>query len=152
MRPVVAERSVAVAFSSGADVATWRVSMTREHVEQLRRTLASLVELGHVAAFRIGSERPIGRCELLRQLGERCGRAIVAAAESSGPEHDKRAEPAFLMPVYAFDHELAGSPAATAHLLGLDLELIATPSPDEEVGAYLPGRPGRWLIWARPMF
>jgi hypothetical protein len=55
------------------------------------------------------------------------------------------------MPVWAFDHERDGRPASTARFCGLDLELTASPSSDEETGVPLPGRTGLWVVEARPV-
>lgn len=142
---------VAVAFAHTAEVQTWRLVVSREDGKHIEQILRHLLALGHVAGFSVRSgeddlfEAFVGG--LRSQVGDLAVDVCLAAGESSaGPQ------PSFLMPVWAFDHVVEGAPAATARLLGLDLELVATPNLDEELGAYLPGRFGRWLIHARPLF
>jgi hypothetical protein len=145
------ETIVAVAFAHTAEVRAWRVVVSREDGERIERTLRHFVALGHVACFSVRSsgddsfEGFVG--ELRSRVGDLTVDVCLAAGESSAAP-----QPSFLMPVWAFDHLVEGAPAATTRLLGLDLELVATPNLDEEIGAYLPGRAGSWLIHARPLF
>lgn len=151
-RSGVAEiRTVAAAFSIGGDVAVWRAWLTEVQAGHLDRALSALADLGHVAAFTIAPEREVDWAKMIGDIRSRCG-ALAVDACLMASEHQRQAQPAFLMPVWPFDHELDGSPASTAQFLGLDLELIAARSPSEEVGACIPGRDGRWLVYARPMF
>lgn len=145
------ESIVAVAFAHTAEVQAWRLTMSREEGEHIERTLCNLLDLGHVAGF---SVRDIERgtvAELVEQLRLRVGGVVLDACHDA-LEAPISPSPAFLMPVWSFDHAIGGSPAATGRLLGFDVELIATPSSDEERGAHLPGHSGLWLIHAGPLF
>jgi hypothetical protein len=146
-----ANTHVAVAFSHTGEVISWRLPLSRPVAERLQNALVHLLNLGHVANFSIQNAADSTWSELLEDLGGRCGSGVLSACIDP-PVRPSLTAPAFLMPVWAFDHEVHGSPAATAQLLGIYLELIATRSADEEHGAYLPGRNGLWLIHARPMF
>lgn len=141
---------VAVCFASGADVAVWRVRMEEEQHKRLTAVLTTLLALGHVATFVIDEERHCGWQQLVNGIADRIGGHVLDACMESSPP--RLPMPAFVMPVWPFDHEIGATPASTAQFLGLDLELTATPSSDEELGAFLPGRSGRWLIHARPLF
>ncbi len=142
---------ITVAFAGGGDVTAWRVAMVMDQVDQLTRTLGHMAELGTIASFAMVPDDPSSPVVVLDQLRQRCGSMLVdACLDASVPT--RWVQPAFLMPVWAFNHEIDGRPASTGQLLGLDLELIATPSPDEERGMILQGRDGRWLIEARTMF
>lgn len=145
------ETLVAVAFAHPAKVDACRLYMSREEGEHIERTLCNLLDLGHIVAFTVQHIGGGTTAEPIEQLRLRVGREVLDACQDA-PKAPTRPSPAFLMPIWGFDHEFEGSPAATGRLLGLDLELIATPSSDEELGAYLPGRDGRWLIHASPMF
>ncbi len=146
------ESLIAVAFAHTATVQAWRLNMSREEGERIEHTLCNLLGLGHVAGFSIRRISGDTMEDFVHQLRLRVGSVVLDACHealeaSIGPP------PAFLMPVWGFDHAIGGLPAATGRLLGLDLRLIATPSPDEELGAHLPGgREGLWLIHAGPMF
>lgn len=140
---------VAVCFSRGADLVVWRVGLDDDQRRRLEGALLGLLELGSVAAFVVEVDRSCGWDDLISVLGGRVGQYAVDACLASPPPRSPR--PAFMVPVWPFDHEIGGAPASTAQFLGLDLELIAAPSPDEELGAYLPARDGRWLIHARPL-
>lgn len=142
---------IAVAFSRGGDVINWSVSLKIDQVEQLKGALNALRDLGHVAAFAIRHSQSTSWMEVQNDLRSRCG-GIALDACMLGQARSDQPQPTFLMPVWAFDHELDGAPASTGQFLGLDLELIATPSSDDELGAHLPGRAGRWFIHARPLF
>lgn len=145
------ETIVGVAFANTAEVRGWRVMATREDGEHIKRTLRNLVHLGHVASFSVRSGGGGSFEDLVGELRSRVGDLQVDICLAAGePSIDP--PPSFLMPIWAFDHVIEGAPASTGRLLGLNLELIATPSFDEEFGAHLPGHSGRWLIRARPMF
>ncbi len=146
----VSHVDVAVCFSHTGEIATWRVRLKEAQIRRLEGALGHLLNLGHVAAFSVRLGEETSWAEILHQLRSRCGDLIVGACLDPPGVH--KVQPASLMiPVSSFDHEINGLPTATGQLLGLDLELIATPSPDEELGAYLPGRNGLWLIHARPL-
>ncbi len=143
---------VSAAFAHTADVQAWQVAVTREERERIERTMRNLFELGHLAAFSVQPrESGIHPQALIAEFRTRFGAVAVDSclAESAFPISPS---PSFLMPIWAFDHVVDGAPAATGRLLGSEMELIATPCPDEEQGAHLPGRSGRWLIHARPLF
>ena len=141
---------VAVCFSDGADVAVWRVEMDDEQRRRLTAVLTTLITIGHVAAFAIDEERHCSWLQLVDGIAGRVGEFVIDACTASSPP--EMPMPAFVMPIWPFDHEIGEAPAATAQFLGLDLEVTAIPSSDEELGVSLPGRGGRWLIHARPMF
>ncbi|MES3098937.1 hypothetical protein [Sphingomonas faeni] len=141
---------VAVAFAHTAEVLAWSAAFTEEERELLDRTLRNLLDRGHVAGFSVKAGVGVGG-SVISGLRSRIGSSTVDMC-SAAPASCGHVSPAFLMPVWPFDHMLRGAWTATAQLLGLDLELIATPSPDEELGAHLPGRDGLWLIHAGPMF
>jgi hypothetical protein len=142
---------VTAAFAGSGEVTAWRVTMAMEQVERLTQTLGHMADLGTIASFGIVPDAPLSHVDVLDQLRRRCGGLLVdACLDSVVPS--RWLQPAFLMPIWPFDHEIDGRPASTGQLLGLDLELNATPSPGEERGAILPGRIGRWLIDAHTMF
>lgn len=141
---------VAIALAHSGELISFRVSASRAQQARLQQALSHLLNLGHVAAFSIRPAEDAAWHTLLEQLCARCGSFVVGACIDP-PAPPIAITPSFLMPVWAFDHEVGGLPASTGQLLGLDLELIATPSGDEEHGAHLPGRNGRWLIHARPL-
>ena len=150
MTGTLIETLVAVAFAHTAEVHAWRVTMSREEGEHIERTLRNLLDLGHVAAFSVRHSNAGAVSNLVEQLRSRVGGMVLDACIEA-TEAPRTPLPAFLMPVWSFDHAIGGLPAATGHLLGLDIELIASPSSDEEVGALLPGRVGLWLIHAQPL-
>lgn len=129
----------------------WLANLTALQVEHVERVLESLRQLGHVATFAAGPLRGLGWVDPIERLRSRCGSLVVDACLKASAGRDP-APPAYLMPVWPFDHEIDGSPASTAQFIGLDLTVTTSPSPDEEVGVTLPGRAGLWLIHARPMF
>lgn len=142
---------VAVAFARGGDVVAHDVQLGIADANRLEHLLAGLAALGHVAAFSIGPTGATGSGEeLIACLRQKCGSVAVdaiLAAKRPRPEPP----PAFLAAVWPFDHKLGGMPASTARFCGLDLELIAMPSLDEELGIVLPGHEGLWLVHARPL-
>ncbi len=151
MTAVRAESVIAIAFAHSAEVQAWRLTITRKEREHINCTLLNLRNLGHVASFSIqdigGGTVQDFAAELRSLIG-----SLPVDVSCDARKVTVSPAPAFLMPVWRFDHAVRGLPASTGCLLGLDLELIATPSFDEEFGAHLPGHSGRWLIRARPMF
>lgn len=144
--------TVAIAFAHTAEVRAWRLTLTREQRELIDATLRSLFDLGHVAAFSVCPDGgTIDAPALVNEFRLRFGSSTVDACvvKSGSPISPL---PSFLMPIWAFDHVVDGAPTATGRLLGSEMELIATPCPDEEQGAHLPGRAGCWLVHARPLF
>lgn len=142
---------VAVAFACSGEVLAWTAVACGEERELIRCTLSNLLDLGHVASFSIRSGVSATVNDIVDELRSRIGCQTVDACSAS-PVPCNDAPPAFLVSVWPFDHLVGDAPAATARLLGLDLELIATPSSDDELGAHLPGRDGLWLVHASPMF
>ncbi|MBP2512667.1 hypothetical protein [Sphingomonas sp. PvP018] len=151
MTAVRAESIIAIAFAHSAEVQAWRLAITRRERKHINCTLLNLRNLGHVASFSI---QDIGGGTVQDFAVEL--RSLIGSLPFDGSRDTRNVAaspaPAFLMPVWRFDHVVRGLPASTACLLGLDLELIASPSFDEELGAHLPGHNGRWLIHAHPMF
>lgn len=141
---------VSVALSRSAEILTFLMHVRREEREEIDQILHNLADLGHVATFNITDSVLRTRSELQQALRSRFGDVVVTACSKPGAW---RAEvrPAFLMPVWAFDHVLDGQLASTGRFLGLDLELVALSTSSEEAGVTLPGQEGRWLIYARPL-
>lgn len=152
MNRAVARRTVAIAFSNGADLISSNVVLSGDEEDRLNQFLSWFQELGHIAAYSIAVEVRHSWAGILGMLRARLGSLAAAATRGLRLSESSITAPTYLMRVGPFDHELEGAPTAVAHLLGLDLELIATRSSDEEYGAHLPGRDGLWLIHARPMF
>lgn len=142
---------VAVAHACGGDIATFLTTATRTEIGKLERTLQGLADLGYVAAYAVeavGSTESLAH--LFEALSNRVGRIVLEAVMGALPSGGTVPH-AYLVPVWPFDHHLNGHPASTARLLGLDLEVLATPSPDEEQGVSLPGRHRLWIVHARPI-
>lgn len=144
------ESVVAVVLAHTAEVQTWHLTISKEEREDIKRTLRNLLDLGHVAGFSVDPSRDASVQDFVDDLRSRIGSLSVDACREA-QEAPMDVPPASLMLVWGFDHAIEGAPASTGRLLGLELELIATPSADEELGAHLPGRVGRWLIHARPL-
>ena len=141
---------VAVACSYGAQLLVSETELTGTQARELDILLRGLASLGWVACYSIQQAGPPpGRDGMIEVLREHIGAIVVDAAVAARPS-TAEPRPAFLMPVWSFDHEVAGMPASTARFLSLDLEVLATPSGDEETGIGLPGREGLWLVHARP--
>jgi hypothetical protein len=150
--PVPAECVVSIAFTNGADLLALIALLTPSEVNQLDGVLQTLVSFGVVAAFSVATSKPARpMLDTIDTLRARCGPLTVDAALRAGKP---RFEPAatYLLPAWPFDHDRGGWPASTAKFLSLDLELLAFPSPDEEVGITIPGRAGQWLVRARALF
>lgn len=143
-------RLIAVAFANRADLLCWRLRSQGDEGEEIDQALSTLQALGHVAAYSVGEVETVDRQGFMAALRDRLG-PIVDDAVACRPPPLGDPPPAFLMPVWPFDHEVDGQPSSTGRLLGLDLQLTATPTSDEEVGAHLPGRDGLWLIHAQPL-
>jgi hypothetical protein len=139
---------VAVALTHTAEVRAWKANVTEEREAVIRRTLRNLLDLGHVASFSVRADDDCESDDVVAEFRTLLGGFVVDAC-STAPEPRDDVPPAFLMPVWSFNHLVEGLPSASGRLLGLELELIATPSPDEELGTCLPGHVGRWLILAR---
>lgn len=141
---------VAVALSFGANILLYEVDHNEAEVKRLEGLLRGLAALGHVASFAIDRPRsPMNGAIVVDALRARWDFVVDAVLAAGQAHHDPL--PAYLMPVWPFDHEREGQPASTARFLHLDLEVIATPTADEELGICLPGRTGRWLVHARPL-
>jgi len=141
---------VAVAQSYGADVTTYEAHLCTGDVRDIEQLLTGLVALGHVAAFSISpAGSAFDKPALIQALRERWSFVVDSLIAES--QSRSEATPVFLMPVWAFDHEQSGLPASSARFLHLDLEVIATPTADEERGVSLPGYTGAWVVHARPV-
>lgn len=142
---------VTFAASLGAEVTCKVVDLVAKEADELRDLFAWLRHLGCVAAFSIRpAEGSIGSPVLHFLLREAFGDLLIDAGMGPGPIRE-RPEPAFLIPVWPFDHELDGMPASVGNFLGLDLEILAMPAESEEDGCFLPGLPGTWMVSARPI-
>ena len=144
-------QSHVVAFASalGAEVTCRVVNLAPREVDELLDLFAWLRHQGSVVAFSVQpAGRTIGGSGLYALLRDLFGDLLIDVCLKADPIEDE-VPPAFLAPVWPFDHELDGMPASTASFLGLNLELRATPSDVEEEGCLLPGRPGLWMIHAR---
>lgn len=141
---------VAVALSCGANILLYEVDLNDAETMRLEGLLRGLAEIGHVASFAI--DRPRSRMNEATVLDAFRARwdSVVDAVLGAGQAHHNPL-PAYLLPVWSFDHEWEGCPASTARFLHLDLEVIATPTADEELGVCLPGRAGHWVVHARPI-
>ena len=146
----VRRQRIAFATTRGASLHVIDADLSAAEVEEVETVLAWLVRQGQVAAFSIAAPMPAvaGRQGALWALRVTFGALTVEANLAAGPPPPEP-PPAFLAAVWPFDHEVDGLPATTANFLGLDLELVASPSPSEEVGFALPGRQGLWLVRAR---
>lgn len=141
---------VTVAFATGARVVGRDVVARGADLAGLERLLSNLAELGHVAAFEIAASQPAEPfAAFVDRLQAKLGVAVVNVALATPAPRGPA--PAYLVPVWPFDHERDGNPASSGRMLGLDLAFGAVPSSDEERGVVLTGRPGRWLIHAQPL-
>ena len=141
---------VAVALRCGANILLYEVDLTEAEVKRLEGLLGGFAKLGHVASFTIDQPRSrLNEATVLDAFRARWD-FVVDAVLAEGQSH-RNPIPAYLMPVWPFDHEREGRPASTARFLDLDLEVIATPTADEERGVLLPGRTGQWVVHARPL-
>lgn len=141
---------VAVALSCGAHILLYEVDLTEAEAKRLEGLLRGLAEFGHVASFAINRAGPrMNGSTVLDAFRARWDFVVDAVLAADQAHHNPL--PAYLMPVWPFDHEREGRPASTARFLHLDLEVIATPTLDEEHGVSLPGRTGQWVLHARPI-
>lgn len=141
---------VALAFARGADILVLDADLAAEDVQQLDGLARWLVRQGHLATFAV-TPAPSG-VDLAGTLGTirgRLGDLIVDADLAAGPPSDEPT-PAFLAAIWDFDHQVGGVPTSTGQFLGLDLEVIAPLSLDEEQGAAIPGLLGLRHVYARP--
>ena len=137
--------------TSDAQLLAWSAVLSDEEWRLIEAIVGGLAQLGHVAHFGI---QPVGRpaswVQLLTYLSRQFGNFVVDALCQAPPPRGDPA-PAYLMPVWAFDHEVDSTPASTARFFGMDLEVRAKPTKDEELGISLPNRAGLWLIGAQPI-
>ncbi|WP_374470245.1 hypothetical protein [Phenylobacterium sp.] len=141
---------LALAFARGADILVLDADLTPADVEQFVWLARWLVRQGHLATFAVtGAPDRTDAVGAMGAIRARLGDLLVDANVAAGPPSDEP-DPAFLAAVWDFDQVLDGVPASTAQFLGLDLEVIAPVSPDEEVGASVPGIPGLRRVYARP--
>lgn len=136
--------------TADAQVIIIKASLTAFQVTGLTQLLRGLSGLGHVAAFAITQASGArSHDQLLDQLRDVFGGFVVDAvlAAPAGCEPP----PAYLVPVWPFDHSVSGLPASTARFQALELEVRATPCADDERGATLRGWPGTWLLEAHPL-
>ncbi|PHY22392.1 hypothetical protein [Caulobacter sp. BP25] len=142
---------VAFATSLGAEVSCSIVDLAPREVDELGDLFAWLRHQGSIVAFSIrpatGSIGSVGLHTLLREL---FGDILIDVCLAADPI-EAEVPPAYLAPFWPFDHQREGKLASTANFLGLNLEVLATPSDVEEEGCLLPGRPGLWMISARPI-
>lgn len=142
--------AICVVFTSGRPCLHLTDATAAER-DQLVRLLEHLRSLGRVACYSIKPAPPvITSAGVIEALCARVGRRVVEALDAVA-EATIEPEPAYVLPVFPFDHEIDGMPASTARFGCLDLEVIATPSSDEETGVELRGRDGLWLVLARPL-
>lgn len=141
---------VALAFARGADILVLDADLNAEDVQQLDGLARWMIRQGHIATFTVTPAPPcVDRDGTMGAIRRRLGDLIVDANLAAGPPSPEPL-PAFLAAVWDFDHQLDGVPASTAQFLGLDLEVTAPASPDEEHGAAITGLPGLRHIYARP--
>ena len=142
---------VAFASALGAEVTCRIVNLATREVDELLDLFAWLRHQGSVVAYSVQpASGSIGAGRLHALLRELFGDLLIDVCLRADPIEEE-VVPAFLIPVWPFDHELEGMPASTASFLGLNLELRATPSEIEAEGCFLPGRPGLWMVSARPI-
>jgi hypothetical protein len=141
---------IAVALSYGANIVLFEAELAEADAKRIKHLLSGLADLGHVASFTIDRPHaPMDEAAILDAFRHRWD-FVVDAVLATDQTH-RHPLPAYLMPVWPFDHEWEGRPASTARFLHLDLEVIANPTADEEIGVSLPGRTGCWVVHARPI-
>lgn len=141
---------IAIAASCGADIVLHEAELTQADVSRLDGLLKGLADLGHVASFTVERCRSVlDNAGLLSVLRQRWSFVVDALLRGDQTRHEP--PPAYLVPVWPFDHEREGRPASTGRFLHLDLEVIASRTVEEERGVRLPGRTGYWLVRARPL-
>jgi hypothetical protein len=139
------EITVAAAFARGGDVASWAVSLNPEEMQQVELLLGWLFKLGHLAAYAIPSGSSAHTMEsFLDAFRARLGAIVVEATLGCALLAPEPA-PAYLVPVWPFDHERYGAPASTARFLGVDVPVAARRPAEEEDGFEIEEREGLWL-------
>lgn len=142
---------VALAFACGADILVLDADLTADDFQQINGLARWLVRQGHIATFAVTPAPSRVDCGgALGAIRARLGDLVVDADLAAGPPSDEPA-PAFLAAIWDFDHRVSGVPASTGQFLGLDLEIIAPASLDEEQGAAIPGLLGLRHVYARPL-
>jgi hypothetical protein len=133
-----------------AKTIVFRVNLSAPEQAAAEHVLRGLFQLGHLVSFSVAAEaRSMGWAGLQAWLRNRFDAHVVDAV--TGASLVDEPQPAYLLPVWSFDHVIAGNPASTARFLSADLEVCATPCQDSERGAQLRGWSGSWDIWARPL-
>jgi hypothetical protein len=142
---------MALAFASGADIDIIDLDLTPVEFRQLHDLCGWLLHQRVLAAFTlIPAPSPVSAAGAMGAIRQRVGELVTNACLGAGPRPAEPA-PAFLMQVWDFDHQVGGVPASTANFLGLDLEVLAPPSNDEEAGVVIPGLPGLRLLRVGPI-
>lgn len=146
---ILDRRIFSVAFCNG-EVANFGLAGSPAERERVCALLNGLSHLGRVAAWRVGPmPEALAADHVVDALAGRVGRLAVGAVLAA-PQTSPEPQPAWLMPISAFDNVAGQAPAATARLFGLDLEVVAVRSKDEELGLKLPGHDGLWVLRALP--
>ena len=141
---------VAVTFASPAKTRCWLVTLSELHRAELERALGWFAKLGHSATYSVAiAEKVSGWGELRLLLREEAGSIVWDAVEGC-PLTQPEELPFMLVPVWPFDDERDGFPVSSARFQGVDIEVSAVPSFDEEQGFSIPGRPGLWLPFIMP--
>lgn len=142
---------VALAFAREANLLSANVDLDDDDVTQLRSLCMWLAHQGELAGFEIlPNTQALDLAAFRARIAEQVGELLVEACTALRQPREVT-PPSSLMLVWSFDHQIDGKPASTGRLFGLDLELIADPSPSDDEGASIPGLPGRWLIHARAL-
>ncbi len=143
-------RVVAVALARGATVLALDADLTPADEGELAGLLDHLTRQGVVACFSIApAGGRLGRMGVLDALRPHVGRdALEATLAAGAPPSEPR--PAFLCSVWPFEPGAHGLIAA-GQFLGLDLELFASPSTDEEAGFRLPTFENAFALYTAPL-
>jgi hypothetical protein len=143
--------TLSVAFCNG-EVASFGLATSDADRVRLCTLLDGLRQLGKVAAWCAAPPADaLSFGQMVDALAQRFGRMVVDAVLAA-PEMRPEPQPAWLLPVGAFDHTVGPAPAASARLFGLDLVTVALPSASEERGVRLPDRDGLWLVYVLPSY
>lgn len=67
------ESLIAVAFAHTAEVQAWRLTLSREEGEDMKRTLCNLLDLGHIAGFSVRLNSGGTMASFVEQLRLRVG-------------------------------------------------------------------------------
>lgn len=152
MTHAIAERRVvAVALSRGASILVREADLTPAEQAEITDLLVHLVRQGVVACFTLGppAEGNRGRQNVLDALRPHVGHDVMESTLAAGPPPGE-SPPAFLCSVWPFTPGAHGL-VATGLFLGLDLDLYAYPSDDEETGFRLPLFDQSFLLHAAPV-